>query len=111
VETRWQAGLSLKGFEVDQAARDTISSAGYGEFFLHRTGHNIGTRDHGDGANIDNFETQDRRQLLAGTCFSIEPGIYLPGEFGVRLEYNLYLHAGGRVEITGGIQEAIRLLV
>lgn len=102
---------SIQGWEVDQAARDVIDAAGYGEYFVHRTGHNIGKNDHGDGANIDNFETQDLRQLLPGTCFSIEPGIYLPGEFGVRLEYDLYLHRPGEVEVTGGVQDAITCLV
>lgn len=101
---------NIQGYSVDQAARDVIDAAGYAEQFVHRTGHNIGKNDHGDGANIDNFETQDWRQLLPGTCFSIEPGIYLPGEFGVRLEYDVYLHYNGEVEITGGIQDAITCL-
>ena len=100
----------VMGFEVDQACRQVIIDAGYGEFFVHKTGHNIGEKVHGSGAHIDNFETQDRRQLIPGTCFSIEPGIYLPREFGVRLEYDVYIHHDGKVEVTGGIQESIECL-
>ena len=82
--------------------------AGFGTFFPHRTGHNIGERDHGDGANIDNFETKDERNLIPGTCFSIEPGIYLPGEFGVRLEDDVYLLKDGKgLHVTKGMQNEI----
>jgi Xaa-Pro dipeptidase len=81
----------VQGFEVDDAAREVIRKAGYGERFFHRTGHSIGTSDHGQGANIDNLETHDTRRLLPMTCFSIEPGIYLPGDFGVRSEINVVL--------------------
>jgi Xaa-Pro dipeptidase len=107
VQERYSQQKPLMGWEVDQACRQHIASKGYGEFFIHRTGHNIGIRDHGDGAHLDNYETQDHRQLIAGTCFSVEPGIYLPGNFGVRLEYNIYLHPSGQIEITGGIQNHI----
>ncbi|MDP1836584.1 MAG: M24 family metallopeptidase [Chlamydiales bacterium] len=100
----------LLGWQVDQCARDVINAAGYGEFFTHRTGHNIDEKDHGDGAHLDNLETQDQRRLLTSTCFSIEPGIYLPGQFGVRLEYDIYIHTDGRAEITGGIQETIHCI-
>lgn len=100
----------LAGWEVDQACRDVIMKAGFGEFFIHRTGHNIDTNDHGNGAHIDNYETHDDRALIPGTCFSIEPGIYLPGKFGVRLEYDVYLHKEGKVEITGGEQDEIKCL-
>jgi Xaa-Pro dipeptidase len=81
----------VMGFEVDDAAREVIRRAGYGERFFHRTGHSIGTSDHGQGANIDNLETHDTRRLLPMTCFSIEPGIYLTGDFGVRSEINVVL--------------------
>lgn len=107
VKQRYGQGKPLQGWEVDQAARDVIESAGYGDFFVHRTGHNIGTSDHGNGAHMDNFETQDLRYLLPQTCFSIEPGIYLPGEFGVRLEYDVYLGKESEVLVTGGIQDQL----
>lgn len=105
------SGYSIRGWEVDQVCRETISKTGYGEYFTHRTGHNIGERDHGDGANIDNFETKDFRQLLPGTCFSIEPGIYLPGKFGIRLEDDVYLSLDGKgLHVTPGLQEEILCL-
>lgn len=98
------------GYEVDDMARAVITEAGFGDHFIHRTGHSLGTRVHANGANIDNLETQDRRELLAGTGFTIEPGIYLAGEFGVRLEYDVFLGRAGDVEVIGGIQTAIRLI-
>lgn len=111
VEKKFSRKETLMGCEVDQAARDVIAKAGYGPYFIHRTGHNIDEKDHGDGAHIDNYETEDKRVLLAGTCFSIEPGIYLPNEFGVRLEYDVYIHHDGKVQVTGGIQDSIVCLV
>jgi Xaa-Pro dipeptidase len=93
-------GKVLAGWQVDDAARDSITKAGYGEQFLHRTGHSIHEEDHGNGANIDNLETQDNRRLMAGTCFSIEPGVYLKGRFGVRSEVNVYL-AESEAVVTG----------
>lgn len=104
---RFQAGLPVKGYEVDIACRQVIDKEGFGEFFIHRTGHSIGIQDHWVGANIDSLETKDERLLLPNTCFSIEPGIYLPDNFGVRLEYDLYIHSDGKVEITGGIQQSL----
>ncbi|MCE5317090.1 MAG: M24 family metallopeptidase [Parachlamydia sp.] len=101
----------LMGWEVDQAARDVIHRAGYGDYFIHRTGHNIAERDHGPGTHMDNFETRDDRLVTPMSCFSIEPGIYLPGEFGVRLEYDILVHEDGQSEVTGGVQDQIvRLL-
>ena len=79
------------GWEVDDVCRTTIRTAGYGDCFIHRTGHSIGEEVHGNGANIDNLETQDSRRLLPRTCFSIEPGIYLPEEFGIRSELDVYI--------------------
>jgi Xaa-Pro aminopeptidase len=79
------------GWEVDDVCRSAIQKAGYGDFFVHRTGHSIGEEVHGNGANIDNLETQDARRLMPRTCFSIEPGIYLPGEFGIRSELDVYV--------------------
>ncbi len=81
----------LYGWQIDDEARKSITNAGYGEFFLHRTGHSIHEEVHGNGANIDNLETQDNRRLMARTCFSIEPGVYLKGNFGVRSEVDMYL--------------------
>jgi Xaa-Pro dipeptidase len=91
---------TLRGFEVDDAARRVIEQAGYGDYFIHRTGHSIGIADHGNGANMDNLETHDTRPLVPMTGFSIEPGIYLPGDFGVRSEINVALTEEG-AEITG----------
>lgn len=96
---------ALKGWEVDRACRRVIEEAGYGSYFIHRTGHSLGTSVHGDGCNIDDFETHEERTLLPGSFFTIEPGIYLPGEFGVRLEYDLYLSTENTVVITGTPQE------
>ena len=99
VRQRLHAGAKVEGAEVDDVARSIIAEAGYADYFIHRTGHSIGTFEHGNGANIDNYETQDQRILLPNTCCSIEPGIYLP-EFGVRSEVNLLIHERD-VEITG----------
>ncbi len=99
----------LCGWEADDAARAVIREAGLGEFFTHRTGHNIGTELHGNGANLDNLETHDDRAILPGTCFSVEPGVYFPGQFGVRSEVNMIARAD-RAEVTGRVQtELVRL--
>jgi Xaa-Pro dipeptidase len=90
-QERYPTGEVLYGWQIDDAARQSITKAGYGEYFLHRTGHSIHEEVHGNGANIDNLETQDSRRLMAGTCFSIEPGVYLKGTFGVRSEVDMYL--------------------
>lgn len=108
---RYNNEQAIKGWEVDRLCRQIIENEGYGQYFIHRTGHNIDINDHGNGAHIDDYETHDERFLIPGTCFSIEPGIYLPGEFGIRLEYDLYLHQNGQVQITGGIQNAIHCLL
>lgn len=89
----------LQGWEVDTVARSFITERGFGDYFIHRTGHNIGEDDHGTGANMDSLETKDERSLIPHTCFSIEPGIYLP-EFGIRSEVNVYLDEA-RVIVTG----------
>jgi Xaa-Pro aminopeptidase len=91
----------VHGFEVDDAARGVIRDAGYGDYFIHRTGHSLHVSDHGPGANMDNLETHDTRTLMPSTGFSIEPGIYLEGDFGVRSEINVALTADA-AEITGG---------
>jgi Xaa-Pro aminopeptidase len=91
----------LQGWQVDQAARDVIDQAGYGAAFCHRTGHSIGQETHGNGANMDNLETHDTRRVLPRTCFSIEPGIYLP-EFGIRSEVDVFVDVDSQVHVTGG---------
>jgi Xaa-Pro aminopeptidase len=91
VRTQMLAGQRPFGYEVDSACRLVIQAAGYGAQFVHRTGHSIGEEVHGNGANIDGLETQDTRRLMPHTCFSIEPGIYLPGEFGIRSELDVFL--------------------
>jgi Xaa-Pro dipeptidase len=99
----------LHGWQVDDVAREVINKAGYGDLFVHRTGHNIGEQDHGNGANLDNFETHDLRELLPQTCFSIEPGIYL-SEFGVRSEINVYLGADNIIPTGNPIQKEVERL-
>ncbi len=91
VRGRAQTGSLPCGWEVDDVCRQVIRTAGFGDQFVHRTGHSIGEEVHGNGANIDNLETQDGRRLLPNTCFSIEPGIYLTGEFGIRSEVDVYV--------------------
>ena len=102
VQEAFAAGQELSGGTVDDAVRAVIEKAGYGRYFTHRTGHNIGQEVHGNGAHIDNLETREDRTLIRKTCFSIEPGIYLPGEFGVRLEIDIYVDGKGHVHVTGG---------
>ncbi len=101
----------VKGCEVDEVSRNVIINAGYGDYFTHRTGHNIMTDLHGPGTHLDSLETYDDRPLLRGTCCSCEPGIYLPGEFGVRLENDLYIDMNGKVHVYGGVQDEIERLV
>lgn len=103
-----RAGRTMGGFEVDDTARSVIRERGFGPYFFHRTGHSIGSDVHGTGANMDNLETHDVRPIIPQTCFSIEPGIYLP-KFGIRLEVNVY---AGRDEarVTGEVQDKIILL-
>lgn len=102
------AGRKLAGWEVDKATRDTIAAKGYAQYFTHRTGHSIGTSVHGNGANMDNLETKDDRQIIPHTCFSVEPGIYLP-EFGVRSEVNVLVRPGS-AEVTGAIQRELVII-
>jgi len=99
------AGRRMAGWEVDKATRDHIKQAGFGEYFIHRTGHSIGTSVHANGANMDDLEIHDERQILPNSCFSIEPGIYLP-EFGVRSEVNVLVREKS-AEVTGKIQREI----
>jgi Xaa-Pro aminopeptidase len=98
----------LRGFEVDDAAREYVREQGFEEFFFHRTGHSIGTEVHGSGANMDNLETHDERRVIPWTCFSVEPGIYLP-EFGIRLEVDVFV--GNReARVTGEVQDKLVLI-
>jgi Xaa-Pro aminopeptidase len=106
VRDAFAAGRPVYGWQVDDAARGVIEKAGYGKYFVHRTGHSIGQEVHGNGANMDNLETHDERRILPRTCFSVEPGIYLP-EFGVRLEVDVFVDKNGQVHVTGGIQEEV----
>ena len=108
VKKAFAEGRKIAGWEVDKAVRDFIQGKGYGAEFIHRTGHNISSAIHGNGANIDNFETKDEREILPNTCFSIEPGIYLP-EFGVRSEVNVVTRPG-KAEVTGKQQEELVLI-
>lgn len=110
VAKKWKAREKIRGCDVDMVCREVIEKAGFGKYFTHRTGHNIYTKDHGPGAHIDSLETNDLRPLIEKTCFSIEPGIYLPNEFGVRCEYDVYLHPDGSIEVTGGIQDCITMI-
>jgi Xaa-Pro aminopeptidase len=107
VRSAFAAARPIQGWEVDRAAREVILSAGYAERFVHRTGHSIGQEVHGNGANMDDLETHETRRILRRTCFSIEPGIYLP-EFGVRCEVDVYIDGAGKVHVTGGpVQTAV----
>jgi Xaa-Pro aminopeptidase len=101
-------GQRIAGWQVDRATRDHIQKSGYGDYFIHRTGHSIGTDVHSNGANMDDLEIHDERQILPNSCFSIEPGIYLP-EFGVRSEVNVLVRPD-RAEVTGKIQREIVII-
>lgn len=108
VEQAFASGNKMAGWQADDAARNVIRAAGFGEYFTHRTGHNIATEIHGSGAHLDNFETHDDRQILPNTCFSVEPGIYLPG-FGVRSEVDM-MTRHGEARVTGRVQrELVRI--
>ena len=105
VEERFKTNQPVFGFEVDNASRRVIENAGYGKYFIHRTGHSITTTLHGSGPHMDNYETKDERRLLPSTSFSIEPGIYLTGDFGIRSEIDVFIHPDGKVEQTSGIKQ------
>jgi Xaa-Pro aminopeptidase len=106
----WSAGRPVSGADLDDAARGVISQAGYGEYFVHRTGHSIDRDLHGSGPHLDNFETADTRVLLAGIGFSVEPGVYLPGRFGVRSEINVFLGETGPEVTPGQPQRDLQLV-
>ena len=100
VQARVAAREPVAGLEADRAARAVIEAAGFGDEFVHRTGHSIGREVHGAGANLDSLETLDDRALIENTCFSVEPGIYLPGKFGVRSELDMTIE-DGRAMVSG----------
>ncbi len=107
VQQTLAAGKKLAGWEVDKASRDVLEAAGYASYLNNRVGHSIGTEVHGNGAHMDNFEVHDEREVIPNTCFSIEPGIYLP-EFGLRSEINMLTHEKS-AEVTGMIQQELVL--
>lgn len=109
---KFAAGEPCYGWEVDDVCRNVVKKAGYGEYFIHRTGHSIGVNVHGNGVNIDNLETKDERRIVPGVCFSIEPGIYLEGEMAARSEINVFIIPGGRGEVAvcGEEQEELILV-
>jgi Xaa-Pro dipeptidase len=110
VRERFAAGAPVHGWEVDDVCREVVKKAGYGDHFIHRTGHSIGEQVHGNGVNIDNLETRDERRIVPGVCFSIEPGIYLAGEMAVRSELDVYVTPAGAVEVAGAIQKDLVLI-
>jgi len=109
--TRYRQGVTVRGFEVDDVTRRHITGAGYGDYFRHRTGHSMGVSPspHALGANIDNLETHDTRELIAGVGFSIEPGVYLP-EFGIRAEVDVFMHPDKGPLVTTEIQRDVILV-
>ena len=109
VQEAFAANQPIAGWQADEAGRSLIVKAGFGDAFTHRTGHNIGTEIHGNGAHLDNLETHDDRLILPNTCFSVEPGLYFPGEFGIRSEVDMIARKG-KAEVTGRIQtELVRI--
>lgn len=108
VSDKFSKGQSCYGWQVDDACRAVVRKAGYGKYFVHRTGHSIGEEVHGNGVNIDNLETKDERQIMRGSLFSIEPGIYLEDEkMAVRTEVNMFVRHDGVPEVTGEMQEEL----
>lgn len=108
VQQAVEAGEDLCGYQVDDVTRAYIAAQGYAAYFTHRTGHSIGVDVHGAGANMDNFETHDERRIIPWTCFSIEPGVYLP-QFGIRSEVNVFVGERKAI-VTGEIQrELVRI--
>lgn len=110
VKDRFSAEIPVYGWEVDRACRQVVEDAKLGEYFVHRTGHSIGTSVHGNGVHMDSLETKDERQLIPGICFSIEPGIYMRGDMGVRTEIDLFIKSSGEVVVVGELQEQLILL-
>lgn len=105
IREKFAKGEKCYGYEVDDACRNVVKAAGFGDYFVHRTGHSIGHEVHGNGVNIDNFETKDERELVPGICFSIEPGIYLPDEMAARSEIDVFITKEQEVVVAGQEQE------
>lgn len=110
IRGRFEKNKACYGWEVDDAVRKVVEKAGYGNYFIHRTGHSIGEEVHGNGVHIDNLETKEERQLIPGICFSIEPGIYLEGEMAVRTEIDVFITLEGEVVVAGEEQEELVLM-
>jgi len=106
VQQAFASHTPIAGWQADDAARNVIRAAGLADFFTHRTGHNIATEIHGNGAHLDNLETHDERLILPNTCFSVEPGLYFPGEFGIRNEIDMIAYPGKAV-VTGPRQNEL----
>lgn len=111
LQRSWKEGRPIEGREVDDVARRVVTEAGHGAHFIHRTGHSIDRSTHGMGPNIDNLETNDTRRLMPGAAFSIEPGIYIPGEIGMRTEINVYVNEEGPEVTTPKPQDRIQVLL
>jgi Xaa-Pro dipeptidase len=111
IRARHRAGEPVRGWEADDASREVIASRGWGEFFIHRTGHSIDTELHGSGPNLDNLETRDTRLLIPGVGFSVEPGIYLAGDVGFRSEINVFMGPDGPEVTTPEPQQAVYALL
>jgi Xaa-Pro dipeptidase len=108
IKDRFEKNEPTHGWEVDFFCRKEVIDAGYGEYFSHRTGHNIGEEVHGSGVNMDNLETKDERIIIPGTCFSIEPGLYmLEKKLGFRTEIDVYITEDGKAEVAGPIQQEV----
>jgi Xaa-Pro aminopeptidase len=111
VKVRAAEGVAVKGADVDDAARRVIESRGFGQYFTHRTGHSIDSRDlHGSGPHLDNLETREERLLVPGVGFSIEPGIYIPGKIGMRSEVNVYITPGEAVVTPRDYQKDLMIV-
>jgi Xaa-Pro dipeptidase len=110
VRSRYAAHKPVYGWEADDACRAVVEKAGYGKYFVHRTGHSIGEDVHWSGVNIDNLETRDERELVPGVCFSIEPGIYLEGEMAARSEINVFITPDSKVNVAGEMQKHLVLI-
>jgi len=110
VQESFAKGKPCFGWQVDDVCRNVVKKAGYGKFFVHRTGHSITEETHGNGVNIDNLETKDERELIPGCCFSIEPGIYLEGSMAARTEINMFIRHDGKPEVTGKVQQDLVLI-
>ncbi len=110
IEEHFGQGDTPQGWQIDKVARDHIQDAGYGEYFSHRLGHSIGREVHGNAVNLDSWETHDTRRLLPGIATSVEPGIYLPGKFGVRSEIDVYISEDGPVITTAVQREPVMIV-